>query len=72
MDTAIKPAVQIWVTVEDSMRMTQGKVPQTWYTDISVVKEPEKFIQIVIPHDYFVQMYNAKAELLAATRDLIL
>lgn len=72
MDTAIKPAVLIWVTVEDSIRMPQGKIPQTWYTHVTDIPEPFKFIQILVPHDYFIQMYYARAELAAATRDLLL
>lgn len=72
MTNAMKPAVLIWISVDAAVKMSRGAVPLTWYTNRQSVPDPSNYVQIIVPYDYFIQMYDAKDELERSTKDLIL
>lgn len=65
---AIKPAVMLWVLPYDALRMSLGNLPSTWYNYLP--PDPTKYIQIIVPCDYFAILWDKRNELNQATADL--
>lgn len=69
----IKPAVLIWVQPRAISRMPQGFAPDSWYyekPDPSTTSS--EYVQIIVPHDYFIQLLDQKLKLDIEARDLLL
>lgn len=71
-DTSLKPAVLLWVLIDDALKMPQGKVPQTWYTDYNDIADKRKFVQVIVPCDYFTILQDKRHSLEMETKDLLL
>ena len=69
LNTAIKPALMIWVRVLDVSSMSLGLVPKSWHYE----KPPDtvsEFVQIMIPADYFIDLQEKKRLQDINTQDL--
>ena len=68
---AVKPAVLIWVQPKALLRMSQGIKPGTWYTDKPASGSTSaEYVQALIPHDTFAELWEEKEQLDSQTNDL--
>lgn len=70
-DLQIKPVVSIWIPLSAIARVKKGVLPPTWNTSQPSPSETStEFINIFVPYDYFIILYDKKVELDQDTSDL--
>ena len=65
----IKPAVMVWVTPPDVIRMSTGTIPSLWYVNTPENTSTE-YVQVMVSFDYFCIMLKKRKELEAGADDL--
>lgn len=68
----IKPVVSIWVLLSNVDRLKKGELPVSWRTEIFTLDalKQKEYVNIFVPYDYFINLYDKRLELERDTSDL--